>query len=247
MADVWDSAIQDRTLVDVLVYLANCADDDGGNCYPGIRRIASKTRLSERQVTRTIARLEADGWIEILERGQGAGHLSEYRVNVTALREKRCQAVTFPRRRKKVTMGTKKGDAGTRKGDIDANPPHPLFGGSVRDPSEDSPPPLPPPRRGPLDAALDQVCAALAVANRRRRRFLRDVLELEASHGEPPGEIATRMAKQWAWQAENSHLLKRKLGMVEFFGDGYWKDANLWHWDEGLLRQRSQASVGSQR
>jgi hypothetical protein len=144
MAQVWDcGGLQDRTLVDVLVQLANSGDDDGGNSFPGNKLIAARTRLSPRQVVRAIASLEREGWITIVQRGSGrptgnttlerAAYKSQYQINVAKLKE--CQAVTFSKRRKRVTLKPEKGDMGTQKGDNHDKPPDPHIGVTVLEPS----------------------------------------------------------------------------------------------------------------
>lgn len=143
MADVWDFGPEDATLTNVLVVLANSADDDGGNCFPGTALIARRTRYSERTVVRAIAELARQGWITVLQRGAGrprggnrrekAAYMSQYLIHVERLKE--CQPVTLSPRSEKVTPIRKKVTLTTEKGDTDDNPPHPLFGVPVRDPS----------------------------------------------------------------------------------------------------------------
>lgn len=258
-ADVWDSAMEGSTAVHVMVVLANEADDDGMNCFPGTRRIARRARVSERTVIRTIQELEADGYLRIGVRGRGAGRFSEYYLNVNRLREeaekkraeeraakyqKGCHGVTFSAKRK-VTLAQAKGDIGAGKGDIGAAP---LFVLPVNDSLEDL---LPQPlaregrRETEIGYAVDQVCSALGVANRRKRRLLADVIALEAEKGELPPTIALAMIAAWNAQAANSHRLRVKFGLVKFFGEGVWKDQRRWHWDEELLRRQAEARVGS--
>lgn len=255
MADVWDSAMEGSTAVHVMAVLANSADDDGMNCFPGTRLIARRARVSERTVIRTIQELEAGGYLKVSERGRGAGRFSEYHLNVSRLHEeaektraedraKRCHGVTFLRQRR-VTLAQQKGDTGARKGDIrDA----PLFVLPVSDPSED-PHPQPLAREGRVEIelghAVDQVCSALAIANRRKRKLLWDVIVLEAEKGDPPATVALRMIQAWRVQAESSMVLRVKFGLAKFFGEGIWKDQRRWHWDEDLLRRQAEARVGS--
>src|SRR5690242_14887936 len=85
MADVWDSALEGATATHVMAVLANSADDDGTNCFPGTRLIARRARVSERTVIRTIQDLESAGWLKVLQRGSGAGNRTEYRLNVQRL------------------------------------------------------------------------------------------------------------------------------------------------------------------
>lgn len=255
MADVWDSAITGSTPTHVMAVLANSADDDGMNCFPGTRLIARRARISERTVIRTIQELELCGYLRVMHRGRGPGRLSEYLLNVARLhaeaektraaeRARRCHGVTFSAA-EKVTLAHREGDIDAREGDIGDTP---LFVLPVLDPSGD-PHPQPLAREGrveiDLERAVDQVCSALAIANRRKRRLLRDVIALEAEKGDLPATVALRMIEAWKTQARRSDELRVKYGIGKFFGDGIWKDQNRWHFDENLLRLRAEARVGS--
>lgn len=267
MADVWDFGPSDATLTNVLVVLANSADDDGGNCFPGTALIAARTRFSERTVTRAIAALEREGWITVLQRGAGrpkgrnrhekSAYMSQYLINVERL--KQCQRVTFSEEKKKVTPIRKKVTGATGKGDFHDNPPYPLFGIPVSDPSGIQKPIPPNPlvtegasgslsaNYAALDGAVDQVCSALGIPteNRRLRWLLRGVVKLAMEKGEPAPTVALAMIAAWNRQAAMSHLLHRKYGLRKFFGEGIWRDENRWLWNEELLRERARASVGS--
>lgn len=262
MADVWESSLQDATLVAVLLCLANYADDDGTNSYPGTERIAKMTRYSKRTVIRAIAELARDGWIAVVERGLGQGNMSGYEIDVAKL--KRCQDVTFADLRRKVTRRPRKGDTGARKGDTGDNPPHPLFGVSVSDPPKEPSPPTPfralrskgedvsPLRRGPvagdpddLDLALIQVCSKLGVVDPRLRKLLRKVIATKQASGESPPDVAALMIRRWNRQTELGKFLRVKLGMRKFYGQGYWENENRWHWDEDKWRLHNEARVGS--
>jgi hypothetical protein len=260
MADVWDYGPEDSTEVSILVCLANFADDEGMNCFPGTARIARMTRYSERTVIRVLARLDRDGWMRILQRGAGAGHLSEYRIDVGKLnaraQEKGCHGVTLLKNRKRVTLTTRKGDTHAKKGDIDDNPPYPLFGRSVIDPSETRTPLAPlalvPIAKGEeeriaIERAVDQVCSALGIANRRKRRLLGKVIAMRAEKGEPTPTIALAMIAAANKKAKMAQLL-RPMGLDRFFGEGVWLDEDRWPWDKDALREeqrRTEARVGS--
>ena len=222
-----------------MAVLAEAADDDGMNCFPGTRRIARKSRLSERQVIRTIQGLEAQGWLWVIQRGAGTGHLTEFKLNIDRLhetaevtrakeREERCHGVTLRNRKKwvqnpkgKVTSAQGKGDIGAGKGDIGDMP---LFVLPGRDPVKDPTPPAPLTREGAreteLDRAVDQVMSALAIANRRKRKLLWGVIALEATKGDPLPTIALRIIEAWRRQAAVSHLLRVKLGLEKFYRHG---------------------------
>lgn len=167
----WESTISDRVQVSVLVYLGNCSDDFGGNCFPGIALIAKRTRYSARAVIRAIGELESEGWISV-KRGDGKGNFSQYQIDVEKLKE--CQDVTLSKPRKprakpkecqggtlfdaaqRVNSGHQRVKSTTAKGEIHDNPPHPLLGVNVTETSLETTTPLTPhrKRRGELSAEI---------------------------------------------------------------------------------------------
>ena len=64
MTKVWKDAPVSGTELLLLLALADSANDDY-ECYPSIKHLAWKTRLSDRQVTRILQRLEAGSLIEV--------------------------------------------------------------------------------------------------------------------------------------------------------------------------------------
>lgn len=59
----------------VLLALADEADDNGGSCFPSIRRIAARTKMSAGAVRNHVATLEASGLIVVHRPAQtGRGH-----------------------------------------------------------------------------------------------------------------------------------------------------------------------------
>ena len=51
--------------------LADHSDDDGKNIYPSIKRIAEKTRQSERTVQRQLRSMEDSGWLILIANENG--------------------------------------------------------------------------------------------------------------------------------------------------------------------------------
>lgn len=257
-ADVLDSSLEGATATLVMLALAGSADDDGGNCFPGTRLIARRARVSERTVIATIQQLEAGGWLQVLQRGVGRGNMTEYRLNAERLqeaawatrqreREERCNRFTLSRGKKRVKTATQKGETGAQKGEIDGAPLFVLLG---QDSEGDSSPLSPPLPRGTANQtavgyAVDQVCSALGIANRRKRRLLAQTIELEAEKGDAPATVALRMIEAWNAQAAQSPLLRAKFGLARFFGEGIWKDQRRWCWDEERLRLQAEARAGS--
>ncbi|GIV82718.1 MAG: hypothetical protein KatS3mg051_2072 [Anaerolineae bacterium] len=82
MTAVWDSpAITDKHEMLVLLSLADHANDDG-YCWPSIRRIAERSRMSERQVYRVLSALEDRG---IISRDSRTGTSTRYHIHVAHL------------------------------------------------------------------------------------------------------------------------------------------------------------------
>lgn len=78
-----DSAAQKLALL----ALADHADDEGGRCYPSMRRLAAHTSLSEAQVRRHVHALIALGLVEVVGNsgGGGRGSTRRYRLNLHAM------------------------------------------------------------------------------------------------------------------------------------------------------------------
>lgn len=250
MALVWTSTMTDPTEVAILSCLASHANDDGESCFAGVPRIAKLVRRSERTVIRTLDSLEKAGWLEI-ERGNGRGSLTHYRLNVEQL--KGCQDVTLSKTSKRVTLAQKRVTPATRKGDIDDNPPHPLFGRNVFETKANETPPNPLVTEGgsatsaAIDRALAQLANGLAITDKRVKRKLREAIALEADKGESPPTVALAMMAAWREQGKHSDLLKVNYGPVKFFCLGIWKNQNQWHWDESALRLAREARMGGMR
>jgi len=65
----------------VLLVLADvCSRDDGTDCWPSAATIARKANISDRSVRRVIARLDADGQMEVHHGGGRAGSTNSYTV-----------------------------------------------------------------------------------------------------------------------------------------------------------------------
>ena len=65
----------------VLLALADEADDDGGSCYPSLRRIAYRAECSVATARRHVAKLESAGLIAVFRPAkQGRGHHNRYQL-----------------------------------------------------------------------------------------------------------------------------------------------------------------------
>ncbi|HLD10027.1 MAG TPA: helix-turn-helix domain-containing protein [Methylophilaceae bacterium] len=67
--------------------LADHSDDEGQNIYPSIKRLAIRTRQSERTVQYQLRKMEEAGWLMLVAHGTGGrdangrGYPREYRIN----------------------------------------------------------------------------------------------------------------------------------------------------------------------
>jgi hypothetical protein len=77
MGQVWDLKLSHGQQI-ILLALADHAHDDGTHCYPGVPYLAHKTGYTERNVTRILSELEADGIIESEDRSGGRGRVAGY-------------------------------------------------------------------------------------------------------------------------------------------------------------------------
>jgi hypothetical protein len=64
--------------------LADCSDDLGGSLFPSVRRLARKTRQSERTVRRQLKRFRKIGWLQVVKAGGLRGEkrlATRYQIN----------------------------------------------------------------------------------------------------------------------------------------------------------------------
>lgn len=88
MSAVWEHSEAEGVELLVLLAIADCASDDGGNAWPSIATLSRKTRVSARTVQRAIRTLEARGEM-VVQLNAGMRGANVYKVT-TAPR----QAVT---------------------------------------------------------------------------------------------------------------------------------------------------------
>ncbi len=121
--DIPDPELNGARLL-TLLCLADHAGDDGKDCYPSIPRLAERSKVSQRQVTRVLQWLEAQDYIRILEKGTGRGRRTHYHLwlkgDVLSLNTRKGDKVSSYSQ-KQDTMSsnqTLKGDICDIKGDI---------------------------------------------------------------------------------------------------------------------------------
>ena len=80
---VWDRSTRRRTELLVLLAIADYVNEKKGVAWPGVPRLAQKTRLSERQLQRIIRILERSGELQV-SRAAGPGRTNLYRICLSA-------------------------------------------------------------------------------------------------------------------------------------------------------------------
>lgn len=78
---VWEGSPHVGGPFNVMLALADNADDVTGYCYPGVEYLAWKTRQSTRNVQYSLKQLAEEGWIKI-EVGTGPMRCNEYFLNI---------------------------------------------------------------------------------------------------------------------------------------------------------------------
>lgn len=114
---VWDHSKQSSTDLLLLLAIADHADDDGV-CWPGIARLAQKTRTSERQTIRNIEKLAKSGEV-FLSRQCGRGNSNLYFITVGLTPDEVTQVLIsrfdMPEDKAQITLESIiKGDTGDR-------------------------------------------------------------------------------------------------------------------------------------
>lgn len=57
-------------------------------------------------------------------------------------------------------------------------------------------------------------------------------------------EIAERMVASWTEYLRYEHMLRFKWQAPKFFEGGHWADHRTWPWDQGLIAEQRNASIG---
>lgn len=80
LTHVWRNGPNDRSELLVLLALADFADDEG-HCWPSIRKVADKARMSERGVQKITRRLCESGFLKVSQ-GGGRGGSNRYEISM---------------------------------------------------------------------------------------------------------------------------------------------------------------------
>ena len=83
----WDQICPSGVAKSVLVYLANCASQEGGDCYPAVPTIAAKVQHKEDTVRKALKALVTAGLLQVEERkaANGRQRSNLYRLPVVSI------------------------------------------------------------------------------------------------------------------------------------------------------------------
>ncbi len=122
----------------VAVRLADYANDDGSNVYPGVERLADECGISQRSVQRHLRHFENLGILVVVANaGGGRGRATEFRIDVERVTQL-CRPLKNKRvtpRAQRVTTETERVTTATVKGDTHVTP---LVKEPSREPSGDN-------------------------------------------------------------------------------------------------------------
>lgn len=268
LKDAYRTRLGNLTAKSVLVLIVDEANAEG-LAFVGLDRVASLTEINKRTTLRII---QVFGEIDLVSRTEAL--LKDkirpaFQVNVARLGMdlKEPFAAAYGSAQRKVDSEKRRRDAGgdvsatllsvseTRTGVAETLPPHPLKGSPLLFPLG-SPHPQTPSGEGAagrnsrelaIDRALEQLCSALAIANRRKRKLLRNVIAMECEKGVEAPTVALEIMAACRKKAEMSRFLCR-CSLTEFLGEGLWKDERRWPWNQMAIREeqkRTEARVGS--
>lgn len=258
MTAAYRTRLGNLTAKSVLALIVDEANAEGLG-FSGIDRIVTLTEVKLRTVQRVVQVLTEIDLVSRTEAELKGKVRPAFQVNLARLgldlraefaaalakASRKCLRDTSTR-----VSGTRKNVSATRQSVSETQPPNPLIGGPFLAPCS-APTPIAPSAEGAggIEAATDQVCSAVGVSNRRKRRTIRDAVALAAEKGELPPTIALEMIAAIRDQdaAFLDGRLKYKFGLEKLVGQGYWRDRKRWGWDTEALRMRAAASVGSYR
>lgn len=271
LKDAYRTRLGNLTAKSVLVLIVDEANAEG-LAFVGLDRVATLTEIDKRTTMRIV---EVFGVIDLVNRTEASLKgkvLPAFQVNLARLgldlsapfvrayrmAQKKCpgcgrsaQFCTCLRDTRAGVSETRRSVSETSSSVSETFPPHPLKGGPLVFPFV-SPTPQPPQAGASefnlaLERSVDQVCSALGISNRRKRKPVRYAIAMAAEKGELPATIALELIAAVRDQ-DRLHLegaLKFKHGFEKFIGLGIWRDRDRWLWDTAKLELQAAARVGS--
>ena len=101
------------------------------------------------------------------------------------------------------------------------------------------------PRINSPEEVAEAVLDELKLAGSFTKKAVVEVARLEIRAGADPEALRSRMVKAVQDYENNVTMLERPIKMETFFGDGMWRNCNLWPWDKEKVGQYQAASCGS--
>src|SRR5579872_938776 len=129
MTQIWDTCLYDGGTLLVLLAMADWANDDGSDVYPGMDTLAAKCRLTTRGAQDCVKRLRDDQVVLIVANATGGrSKLTKYKINLERVNflhglheAKFLENPDDPKGCKQCRKRFEKGELKPKKG---CNPPH---------------------------------------------------------------------------------------------------------------------------
>jgi len=87
--------------------LADKADGNGEDIFPGVKLLCEETKLGRSTVLRLLAKMQADGWLQPIENmGGGRGRLPRYRINPAWIKGLKMRPFSETKPKKPAKRGT---------------------------------------------------------------------------------------------------------------------------------------------
>jgi hypothetical protein len=249
---VWENTRAEGAELLVLLALAEHAGNDG-SCYPSMRRIAERARLSLRGAQTAMRALEAKGAIST-SRNTGPHGCNRYTVLMHAT-DSVPRAETAPSADTEPSAHAASGaDAAPR---TEYAPPQMTTStpadndmgganGGMKPPQH-----LHPNRKEPLLKPLEnlrltpaqlgkevQQRCQLSDPSGRLGLCLTEQCRFAQKDAQASDEqIAERMSSAWLLLQSSGHKLEYAWGAEKFFGEGRWKNSAAWPWKQGMAPQ----------
>ena len=209
--EAWECKESRPSVAFVLVALSNFANKNG-ICWPSVPTLAKMTRMSERQVQRSLKALRDDGRLTIMDSGGGRGKPVRYKLTVEPKQlSLPIKGDISPAEKGDIEKGdTRKGDIGdmkrvtseTQKGDIRAgairkNPHEPPIEPPIRKTRAQAPFVLPDwiPAENWAGFEEMRIKKRAPMTDRARRMIAKELLVLQ-TRGHPPGAVLDQSVKR---------------------------------------------------
>ena len=250
---VWENTKAQGSELLVLLSLAEHAGNDG-SCYPSMRRIAARARLSLRGAQTAMRALEAKGAIRTY-RNTGPHGCNRYTVLMPSPDAgPRTDSAPRPEAAPRPDAAPR-ADAAPRTAYVppQTTTPSPAdknmggANGGIKPPqhlhSNRNEPSLKPPlnltenpRLSPAQLAKEvQQRCQLSDLSGRLGPCLTEQCRFAQTDAEATDEkIAERMSKAWLLLQSSGHKLEYAWGAEKFFAEGRWKNSAGWPWKEGM-------------